>query len=302
MAVLTLLDLAQRTGSDAVVGLIEEVTTAAPELNVLPIRTKKGTTYRITRRTGLPTVGFRSVNEGVTPSKSTYKQEAKPMYFFDAQLQVDEAVVKADEGDLGSVLADESSGVMQATGICLGTQTYTGQSADAKGFLGFDSQVSAGAGYYVDATGTGTVGKAWLVWLDPGHQGVHLVMGNDGAIDLGEWTKQQVTDPNAATKRFMAWVNNMSFYIGLAVHAQDSLFYIKNITAAKPLTDALGNQLVAKVPLVRRNGLRWFMNRNTQFLLQNSRSAVGQANVQYPEPPTTLAGVPITVTDSLVDA
>lgn len=304
---LTLLDIAERTGSDATIGLIEEVLTVAPELAIIPARTRKGTTYRVTRRTGLPTVGFRKANEGVVPGKSTYKSEAKPMYFFDATLEVDEAIVKAEggEGDnLGSILADESSGVMQAMGIKMGAQVWLGQSADDDGFLGLNQQIPTGATYTLDATGTGTVGTAWLCWLDPAYKGVVFNIGNSGEMNLGSWARQQVVDSSDATKKLFAWVNNLSFYIGLSTHSQDAVWRIKNITSSKPLTDALAEQLLSKVPQVRRasGALRWFMNPATRFLLQNSRAATGAlVGVLYPAVPDTLAGIPIVCTDSIVD-
>lgn len=299
MAKLNLLDLAQRSGSDAVVGLVEEVLTQAPEFEVVPARPKKGTTYRVTRRTGLPTVGFRDINAGVTPGKSTYKQEAKPMHFFDAHIVCDEAIVKADDSELGDVLADEASGTMQAMAIALGTQFYKGTSADAKGFAGLNDQVTAGATYYVDAGGSGAT--AWLVWLDPGYKGVHFVVGNDGEFDLKPWKQQYIPDPNDSSKQLLAWVSNMSFFIGLTVVSQASLFRVKNIDASHPLTDALGAKLVSQVPLARRRNLMWFMSRSTHYLLQNSRSSIGQAAAPYPTAPNELAGYPIVLSDVLVD-
>ena len=53
MAVITLLDIAKLNGNDAVVGLIEENQTYAPELSVFPARTIKGTQYQTGIRTGL---------------------------------------------------------------------------------------------------------------------------------------------------------------------------------------------------------------------------------------------------------
>lgn len=303
MAKLNLLDLAQRKGSDAAVGLIEEVSTVAPEFTTIPARPKTGTSYKVTRRTGLPAVGFRNVNEGVGSSKSTLTSELKPMYFFDALIEVDEAVVKGDDTDLPDMLADESAAVVRSMGLLMGSQVYSGTSAGNKGFNGFDAQISAGANYFISAGGSGVCATAWLAWLDPNYQGVHFVVGNEGEFDLKPWRTQYVADPADSAKRLMVHITNMSFYVGLAVNSVDSLFRITKINTANPLTDALGNQLLAKVPLTRRAGLMWFMNRNCQYLLQNSRYTVGAGvGILYPDLPTSLAGIPITITDSLVDA
>lgn len=301
MAKLNLLDIANRANNDAVVGLIEEVITVAPEFDVIPARTRSGTSYRVGKRTALPTGGFRDANAGVTPGKSTYESEIKPMYFFDALLQVDEAIVKADAGEgdaMGDILANESSGIVQGSGITLGRQIFYGQTADSKGFNGFEAQFG-GSAFEVDATGTGTVENAWLAWLDPNWQGVHMVVGNGGQMDLKPWDQQYVPDPADATKQFLAWMSNFSFYCGLAVNSAYSLYRVKNITLAKPLTDQLGATLMSKVPLSRRAGMHWFMSKTALLSLQLARYGVTLTPGQFPPTPDSLAGAPITVTDTL---
>jgi len=70
MARMTLLDLAKLNGSDAVIGLIEEVQDLAPEIKVIPARTIKGTSFRTVARLGRPSVGFRKAGGGIAGSKS----------------------------------------------------------------------------------------------------------------------------------------------------------------------------------------------------------------------------------------
>lgn len=307
MAQLTLLDIAARTGSDMVVGLIEDVTTYAPEFSVVPAMTKPGTTYKLTRRTALPTAAFRNVGDASTVQKSTYIQETKEMYFIDCPLQIDEAVVRADPGGAGQLMADEGSGALQAVGITLGSQFYYGTGNDAKGFAGLTAQ-SVGKW---PAGGTTNTTSAFLVWL--GNQGVSFIVGNNGEIAMPDWTKQAYMP--AATTQKMVWVSNLSAYIGLQVGSAAAVWRVSGISAAYPLTDARGAGLLSKVPLNRRNGLRWFMNRTAAYTLQNSRSTIGYVAATsggsptqqmgalgpFGEMPSTLCGIPITITDSLVD-
>lgn len=296
MANLTLLDLAKRTGSDAVVGLIEDVTTYAPEFSVMLARPMPGTTYKLTRRTALPTAQFRNANEAASTSKSTYVQETKEMYFLDVPLEVDEAIVKGDPREIGDVLVDEASGALESAINLIGSQMYYG--GDAKGFAGLDSQVSVDT---VFAGGTTSTTSAYLV--DVSLQGVHFVVGQDGAIELPDWMRQKVSAGN------FAYVTNLSSYIGLQVGSANSVYRVRGITptGSKYLTDALGAQCLSNVPLRRRNNLRWFMNRTAAYTLQVSRSAVGQVNAgrgglpAFAEFPTELQGIPITVTDSLAN-
>jgi hypothetical protein len=296
---LTLLDIAKRIGSDATVGLVEEVLTVAPELQTLPVVPKSGTSYKITRRIGKPRGAFRSANEGVTPGKSQYEQIDVPMYFFDGQMVVDEAVVKADDRRLGDILAIEGAGQLQDTYVVMGDQIYRGQVADAKGFKGLKEQVDPTM--VVNATGSGAnaTHTAWAVWENA--QGLHLPIGNQGALSLGQWMKQQVSDTDG--KKYMAWVNNLSFYMGLALGSKYCIGCVKNITSAAPLTDILGNELVSKFP-VGRKPTRWFISRDAVFWLQKSRTAIGQVadsggGTGFAPRPTSLAGIPIVETDSI---
>lgn len=294
----TLLDIAARTGSDEIVGLIEDVTTYAPEFSVIPAMTKSGTTYRVTRRTALPTAQFANAGEAVTVGKSIYVQETKEMYWLDCQLRVPESVAKADDRKLGDFLTSESQGALQAVTNLIGAQVFYGTSADAKGFAGLQAQ-SVGKW---PTGGTTNSTSAYLVWLNP--QGVSFVVGNDGQISMPEWAMQAIT---GATTQNMAWVSNISSYLGLQVGSANAVYRVSGITAAAPLTDANGNGLVSKVPLSRRNGLRWFMNRTAAYTLQKSRTGItyvpagSGGSPAFPSMPTELAGVPITVTDSLVD-
>ena len=296
---LTLLDVAKRTGSDPVVKLIEEVLTVAPEFRTIPVRQIPGTSYRATFRTGLPGSGFRGANEGVTLGSSVYEQRVVPCYFLDCQMQIDEAVVKADEGSAGNILEDEAIAAMQASFITIGRQVYDGITADAKGFGGLFANVDSTM--VVNAGGTGdTTHTAWALYENE-RDGVHFPLGNNGSLDLAEWLRQQVKDKDG--KAFMAWVNNLSAWLGLNLTTKYSIGCVKNITTAKPLTDALGNQLASKFP-VGRKPTRWFMSRDAKFLLQSSRSAtLGQKDSgkgdAFAPIPTHLADIPIVETDSI---
>lgn len=299
MAQLNLLDLAKRNAGDAAIGLVEEILTVAPELQTIPVSPKDGTSYQITRRTGRPRGAFRSPNEGVEPGKSKYEVVDVPMYFFDGQMIVDESIVRGDKR--GAILAEEGAAQLQDTYVVLGDQVYRGTVASTKGFAGLKEQVDSTM--VIDATGSGAnaTHTAWAVYEDT-RSGLHLPIGMGGMMNLGQWVKQQVTD-STGTNKYMAWVNNLSFWIGLALGSRYCIGCVKNITADKPLTDALGAELVSKFPIGRKP-TRWFISRDATFLLQKSRTAIGQiadggGGQGFAPRPTSLAGVPIAETDSI---
>lgn len=297
--VLTMLDVAKRTGSDPIVGLIEEVLTVAPEFRTIPVRPIKGTAYRATFRTGHPGSGFRNVNEGTTPGAGKYEQRLVPCYFLDSQLEVDEAIVKADEGSVGDILAQEAVGIVQSSFVTVGKQVYDGISADAKGFGGFFANVDTAM--VVNAGGSGNaVHTAWAIYEDP-LNGVHFPLGNGGSLDLKPWALQRITKDDG--KVLMAYVANLCAWLGLNLTTKYSIGCVKNITSAKPLTDALGNELVSRFPIGRKP-TRWLMTSQAKFFLQSARSAVlnqkdGGRGDAFASIPTHLADVPIVETDSI---
>lgn len=330
MAVLNLLDIAKRNGSDPEIGLIEDVITFAPEFGVLPVRPLSGVTFKSTLRTAYPGASFRPVNAGVTPGKSAYEQKLAECFFMDGQLQVDEALPDSEDRSVGDVLADEATGQMRGLAITGASQLYYGTAADANGFQGLATFVGSSSTLTISAGGTGTVTtSAYLVYIDI--QGVHFVAGRTctpragigdpaepageptiiaAPFSLGEWRKQQVAVGTGGSVA-MAFVNNIKGWLGLAYGSRYSAFRVRNImptgTAGQQLTDTLGQNLLSQVPLHIRNSgkLRWFMNRGARFSLQSSRATVSTVGKVpstglFPDVPSELGGVPIICTDSLV--
>lgn len=309
---ITFLDLTKRSGNDAAVGLVEEVTTHAPELSVVRGRSIPGTSFKTKVRTALGKRAagsgqlFRNANEGVDTTASTFAQKVSQCYFMDVQMQVDEALASGTgEGDsMGELLTDEANGAFQESSIELGSQFYDGTDDDDKGFPGL--KAAAGTDLVVDALGTGSRSRVWFIWNDP--KGVQFVFGNGQGLEVGEWERQQVTDANS--KKFFAYVNNAKAWIGLSVQHSKSLGYIHSCNTAKPMTDALAAELMSKFPVGMKPNL-CFMNRDAAFQLQKSRSATSITNSSakaatgrdvFAPAPTETQGVPIVVTDSIVAA
>lgn len=291
---ITFLDLAKRTGNDEVVGLIEEGLESAPELRTLPVRLKKGTSYNTLVRVARGGGGFRNIGEGAPLIKSRYEKRLVEMHFFDAQMEIDEAAVKADP----DLLNDESTGAVEGSMIELGQQIYAGKSKNAKGFKGFMGSVDNTM--IVDAGGTGP--STETVWfIREGVKGVHLPVSQEDLLQLAGWVKQRVKD--AKGNPFTAWVNNLCAWIGLQVGHKYSIGCIKNVTEANPVTDALAAKLMKAFPTGMKP-TRCFMSSNSAYYLQNSRSSIGQTEDGgtgrgYAPSPTEVLKVPIVETDSI---
>ena len=315
MATTSLYTLAVLDRADEYTGLIEDVTTLAPEFTTFGAHKRPGTWYEVVKRTTLPTAQFRIANAGNTASASVYKKEVKQMFFLDTRLQMDEAIMEADSAHLGSLWQLEAEGAMRAAAILLGQQTWYGTSADSNGFTGIRAQLSNTVG----AGGTTSSTSAYLVWMDEQH-GVRFDVGADGQFAISAPLRQQIADPNNSSKAYFAYVGNLKAWIGLNQLSNLASWGVTGVDANHAMTDKLGSQLLAKIPVARRQNLRWFLNRSAQSYLNQSRSTINPGLVAsggasgwnfqpagadgrpaFAPLPDSCLGYPITLTDSVLD-
>lgn len=306
----TLLDLAKQRGNDVQVGLIEESILVMPEMRLFPMRQISGVAYKTLIRTGYPTAQFRSANEGVPRSKSTFENRTVECYIIDSQIAADKAVADAWEpGGFSAYQMIESVGVLEAVMRRVARSIYYGNAADAvtaglgdaKGFPGFIQAYDAAA-HEVDAGGSTALTSVWAVRL--GIKDVHLIAGaNQLPNILPEWRIQTVMlEDNAA---MTAYVNSLMGWIGMQVGSVYSLVRIKKIgtDTGKGMTDSLGQQAIELFP----SGVMpdfFIMNRRSRRQLHNSRTPTGNNPLtpnQVPTP-TEIEGVPLIITDAISNA
>lgn len=303
----TLLDIAKLNGSDAVVGLIEEVVTSAPEVNVLPARTIKGTSYKTVSRTGYPAVGFRQPNGAATAGQSTFVNRIVECYVLSALCTVDKAVAMAYEDGIAAWQAMEAIGVARQALIEIGQQIFYGSNTNFggnnNGFPGF-LQTYDSTNMVVDAGGT-TDNVSSSVWLvAAGTQDVQLLLGNNTTLQLSDWREE--TPSNVPS-----FVADLTGWVGLQVVNPSSVARIKKLTtdSGKGLTDSLIADALAKFP-VGKQPTHIFMNRRSRAQLQKARTVTlfggpgpakpaGSVEIIAPVP-TEAFGVPIIVTDNIV--
>lgn len=305
-AYLTALDIAKSNGADRSVGLIEENLNAAPEFELFPARPIAGVSFKTLVRTAYPTTGFRAVNEGVEPTKSTYVNKQFECFYYDGQMEVDNAIAQMDDQGPAHALAMEEDGHSRAFMLTTGKQFYygTGTGGDAKGFPGAVQLVDSTM--VVDATGTtaDTGSSVYAVVVAP--KFFELIFGQNSILQMGEWRKQTIT---RSSKELTAYKNSMEGWVGSAFYSKYAVARIKKLTAdsGKGLTDTLLAQLLAKFPVgVKPTHL--FMSRRSRQQLQTSRSVTLQGQgTNRPDQaviaplPTSYDGVPIIATDSILD-
>jgi hypothetical protein len=310
---LTMLDIAKLNGTDPAIDLIEENLKYAPEVGVFPFRTIKGTSYKTSIRTGLPTTGFRAANEGQTPGKSTFVQKLIEAFIFGGPLEVDKRVAEGDERGVAHVQAVEGMGVMKSALRNLGSQIWYGITNDAKGFpgikafLAFGTSTSAGDPFTINATGTTASTASSVYGVVFGEEDTTLIGGNGKPWEIGDWKEQQIVAANGG--KIMAFVNELGGWIGLQIGHENCARRIANLTADanKGLTDTLMAQLEASFPVGYKPSA-YFMSRRSCSQLQASRTVVlqGQGTNRPDQPtiaprPTSYNGVPIIESDSILN-
>ena len=298
MAVTTLLDIAKANGSDAAVGLIEEVMTYSPEVSLGAARTIKGLSYKTLVRTNLPTAAFRNANEGVAATKSTWENRVVECFTLNPRWECDKAVADRYEDGAQAFIALEADGIMRAAMLTLGSQFYYGTSNDAKGFPGLLAAYDS-TSMVVDAGGT-TASTGSSVWgVKWGPKAVQWVYGSEGQLSVSEVSEQRVLD--ASNNPYTAYVQELLAYPGLQIGNKFAVGRIKKLTAdsGKGLTDGLISQLLAKFPVGYKPDVL-LMSRRSRMQLQMSRTATTPTGAPAPYPQEAF-GIPIEETDGIVD-
>ena len=305
MAQANLLDIAKLNGSDTIVGLIEETLTYAPEVQIMPARTIRGTSYKIASRVSYPGVGFRAANEGSTPSKSEFENQLIECYILSGAVQADVAVARAYEDGEQAWKDIESVGVMRQAMIELGSQVIYGTSHQAKGFPGLQAIHTAfNSGLVVDAGGTSAGTASSVYGINTDTQGVQLVFGAGTTFELGEWRIENV----GTSSVYPAHVANLTAWVGMQVGSKYSVGRLKDATADSGMgvTDSKLAELLSKYPVGYRPNY-WLMNRRSAYQLQVSRSAstvqngvkTSSGSEIFAPLPTESNGIPIVITDSI---
>ena len=314
MALLTLLDIAKRNGSDMVVGLDRRDQQGASRDHGQDVRRRPGDHDPQRRRRPndqrdslqdpgphrVPTVSFRNANEGVIETKATHENRLVETFIMNPRWGADKAVADRSEDGAEAAIADDAEAHMLGAFITLGKQFYYGavSGGDAKGHPGLIDAHDA-TNNVVDAGGTtATTGSSvWLVKFGPKY--VQWVWGNDGELVLSDVELRDKED--AGGNKFTAYHQELFAYPGLQVGGLNAIVRIKKLTedAGKGLTDALIASAISKFPTGVVPDVI-FASRRSIKQLRASRTATNATGTPAPFPEESF-GIPIAATDSILD-
>ena len=308
---LTLLDIARTSGGDVMTGLIEELMDVHPEFAALPAMSKEGTSYQASVRVGRPTVGFRRVNEGVTPTKSKYEARTVQMFPLSARVEIDQAVYLArNAGGRIDLEVSETRGVGIEAFAAVGRQVIYGQNAvlaDKLGFPGFEQMVDSAFTISAGGTTNNTASSVYFICArDP--EDVSLLVGNGGQMTLTPFRDETCYDANG--KAFPGRVSDLICWIGLQCVKTQCIVRVCNLTedSGKGFTDKSTSTVLEALPagytpthcFVSRRSRRQLQDSRSVTIMSTSSGSSGDASNTAPLPTETL-GIPLVVTDSIVN-
>lgn len=306
MALMTSSDVLKINNSEELVGVINDVVKEIPELQFFAASPVARTKYKTLAVTSLPTVGFRDP-EGLRTFDSVgltnHETECK---YLDASWTLPVAV--AQQCDWGEDLAKalETRSHLKAAFFALSKQIWTGTSADANGFAGFDSIIAAVDSGAMIVTANETAADAESVYaVRTGIDSAQLAWGSNGVFDEGEVLEQmlyqQETSNNVTTTKG-AWhyAQKLGGWVGLQVTSKYAAAKIANLSATSGkagLDDDLLYQLIEKFPAgAMPNGI--FMSRRSFSQLRQSRTAYNVIGAPAPYV-REFEGIPIYITDAI---
>lgn len=318
----SLIDVAKRTDPDGAIASIAELLSQTNPIldDAVWVEANQTTKHVVTVRTGLPTIYFRMLNQGVPPSKSTTAQVEEAMSIMEAYSEVDKDLAMLN-GNTAEFRLSEDSAFIEAMNIKQAQTVFYGNpAADPKSYPGLAIRYSTKSGAVngrniLLAGGAGSDNSsAYLVVWAMNTVFMTYPKGSQAGLlveDLGEET---AIDSQGG--RFQALRSHYQWKAGLVVKDWRYVVRIANISAAAlaggspPDLIKLFQQALDLVPSLSMGRAAWYTNRTVAAALRD-QAAAKTGNVLTVEASQTqlgtniltqrFLGVPLRVNDALLN-
>jgi hypothetical protein len=320
---LTLTDWATRVDPDGKIPEIAELLKQTNEvlMDAVFVEGNLPTGHRLVIRTGLPTVYWRALNQGVPLSKSTTAVVDETCGMLEAYSEVDKDLAMLN-GNTAEFRLSEDVAFLEAMNQTMASTLFYGNpGTDPKTYLGlaprFSSKSATNGQNILDGGGVSTNNASvWLVVWGKTTVFCPFPKGSKAGLqheDLGEDT---VID-SSNNGRFQALRTHYQWKNGLAVKDWRYVVRIANINTANLVAESSAANLIKlmtralfRVPNLRAGRPVFYMNRTVAQMLpiqglNNSSNAVkvqeainqfGEVGVQM-----SFLGVPIRLVDQLLN-
>lgn len=283
---------------------VTNVLNDAPFFAALPaVTSSNGTAHKYARRTQAPVVAFRAENVGRSIDHSIDEVITVTLKILDFSWEVDKAVADACRRGREWLIAREGKAHLGAALSIAEKQCIygTGTGGDAGGHAGFFDNAGmdalADTMVYDCGGSTATTGSS-IYLVRTGEADCCGVVNGDGVLDLGETTVQDFCTADA---HLPVYYTPACLWLGLQIASTYSVARIANNTAdaAGLLTDDKIYEALSLFPASRQPNVI-VMNRRSLKQLRQSRTATNATGVPAPRP-TDVDGIPIIVTDSIIE-
>lgn len=321
---LTLADFAKRLDPDgktsAIVELLSQSNPLLADMQWLEGNLPTG--HRTTVRTGLPSVAWRLLNQGVQPSKSTTAQVDEQCGMLEAWSEVDKDLAMLNGNTAAFRLSEAQAFIEAMNQEMASTIFYGNQGLAPEEFTGLSIRYSALTGVanaqnVLSGSGAGADNSSiWLVcW---GGQTVHGIFpkGSKAGLiheDLGEVTVE--TSTGIAGTRMRAYQDHWQWKCGLAL--KDWRFAVRianidisNLVAKSSAADLIELMIKAihRIPSLGMGKPVFYMNRSVFQMLDIQRrdDVISGGGLTYQQvdgvAQPSFRGIPVRVCDALTEA
>lgn len=319
--VLTLSDWAKRLDPNGKVDKTVELLSQTNEI-LTDALFKEGnlpTGERTTIRTGLPSVYWRLLNQGVAPSKSTTAQVDENCGMLEAWSEVDKDLAELN-GNVKSFRLSEAMAFLEAMNQEMASTLFYGSASSPEEFIGFanrysDSTATNGQNIIKAGGSQSDNSSIWLVgWGQNTVHGVFPKASKAGISheDLGLVTVE--TTAGIAGNRMRAYQDHWQWKCGLVVKDWRYVVRIANVDISTLIADTDGstinvitNMIKAIHRLPSRMGIKpvFYVNRTIAQMLDiqaanKSNLHLTMGNEEGKEK-LSLRGIPIRTVDALLE-
>lgn len=321
--VLTLADWAKRKDPDGKIPRIVELLSQTNEI-LTDMAWREGnlpTGHRVTVRTGLPTVAWRLLNQGVTPSKSTTAQIDEAVGMLEAWSEVDKDLAELN-GNTNEFRLSEAMAFIEGMNQEMASTLFYGNSGTApEEFTGLAVRYSAISGAtngqnVITGGGSGSDNSSvWLVgWGDQSIYGIFPKGSKAGLehTDLGLGVVE--TTAGIGGNRMMAYRDRWQWKNGIALKDWRYVVRIPNIdisalvakSSAADLTELM-IKAIHRIPNIRSVRPVFYVNRTVYQMLDIQRrdDVISGGGLTYPVVDgkiiPSFRGIPVRLCDALVE-
>lgn len=320
--VLTLADWAKRTDPDGKVPDIVELLSQTNEIldDMLWMEGNLPTGHRTTVRTGLPSVAWKLLNQGVSTSKSTTAQIDEQVGHMQAWSEVDKDLAELN-GNTAEFRLSEAQAYIEAMNQEMASTLIYGNSSTApEEFTGlairYSSLSATNAQNIISGGGSGSDNSSiWLIcW---GGNTIHGIFpkGSKAGLQHEDKGKKviETAGGSAAGKRLEVYQDKWEWKCGVAVRdwryaVRIANIDISNLVAKSSAADLIDSMIKAihRLPSMNVGKCAFYMNRTCMQMLDiQRRDDVAAAGMTYKEVDgkmvPTFRNIPIRKVDSLLE-